>query len=273
MFDEVLKRGSLIVDGLSAYKQPVFVYIVPNGELRGGAWVVLDPSINANGMMEMYVDEESRAGVLEPEGIVEIKLRKDKLLALMDRLDPTYRELKAKSTDASLSPSDAAAAKADLAAREKQLLPMYQQVALQFADAHDRAARTVSKGCARSALQWADSRRYFYNRLRRRLAEESAISRIGAANPALTREEKVAYVAQIVPADVDLTNDAAVATALEKAGADITVAVRNARATAIASQIASLAKEDGPAFLQGLTAALGDKLDAQQIASLSALLA
>ncbi|GJN90222.1 hypothetical protein Rhopal_003221-T1 [Rhodotorula paludigena] len=273
MFDEVLKRGSLIVDGLSAYKQPVFVYIVPNGELRGGAWVVLDPSINANGMMEMYVDEESRAGVLEPEGIVEIKLRKDKLLALMDRLDPTYRELKAKSTDASLSPSDAAAAKADLAAREKQLLPMYQQVALQFADAHDRAARTVSKGCARSALQWAESRRYFYNRLRRRLAEESAISRIGAANPALTREEKVAYVAQIVPADVDLTNDAAVATALEKAGADITVAVRNARATAIASQIASLAKEDGPAFLQGLTAALGDKLDAQQIASLSALLA
>lgn len=53
MFDEVLKRGSLIVDGLSAYNQPAFVYIVPNGELRGGAWVVLDPTINANGMMEM----------------------------------------------------------------------------------------------------------------------------------------------------------------------------------------------------------------------------
>lgn len=46
-------RGSLIVDGLSAYKSPAFVYIVPNGELRGGAWVVLDPSINNNGMMEM----------------------------------------------------------------------------------------------------------------------------------------------------------------------------------------------------------------------------
>lgn len=53
MFDEVLKRGSLIVDGLSTYKSPAFVYIVPNGELRGGAWVVLDPSINADGMMEM----------------------------------------------------------------------------------------------------------------------------------------------------------------------------------------------------------------------------
>lgn len=43
------------MDGLSAYKSPAFVYIVPNGELRGGAWVVLDPSINNKGMMEMYV--------------------------------------------------------------------------------------------------------------------------------------------------------------------------------------------------------------------------
>lgn len=33
MYDEILKQGSKIVDGLSAFKQPVFVYIVPNGEL------------------------------------------------------------------------------------------------------------------------------------------------------------------------------------------------------------------------------------------------
>lgn len=45
----------MIVDGLSTYKQPAFVYIVPNGELRGGAWVVLDPAINENQMMEMCV--------------------------------------------------------------------------------------------------------------------------------------------------------------------------------------------------------------------------
>lgn len=61
--DEVLKYGSRIVDGLSSYKQPVFVYIVPNGELRGGAWVVLDPSINPV-HMQMYADVDSRAGVL-----------------------------------------------------------------------------------------------------------------------------------------------------------------------------------------------------------------
>jgi acetyl-CoA carboxylase/biotin carboxylase 1 len=72
MLQSILKEGAKIVDGLSSYKHPVIVYLVPNGELRGGAWVVLDPSINPE-QMTMYVDNESRGGVLEPEGIVEGK--------------------------------------------------------------------------------------------------------------------------------------------------------------------------------------------------------
>jgi len=43
MFNEVLKFGSTIVDALVAATTPVFVYIPPRGELRGGAWVVVDP--------------------------------------------------------------------------------------------------------------------------------------------------------------------------------------------------------------------------------------
>ena len=39
----------MIVDALVEYKHPVFVYIPPNGELRGGAWVVIDPTINDKG--------------------------------------------------------------------------------------------------------------------------------------------------------------------------------------------------------------------------------
>lgn len=74
--------------------------------------------------------------MLEPEGIVEIKFRKDKLLAMMERLDPTYRDLKAKSADATLSATDAASVKADLANREKILFPLYSQIAIQFADLH-----------------------------------------------------------------------------------------------------------------------------------------
>ena len=39
MYNEVLKYGSYIVDALVKYEQPVFVYIPPHGELRGGSWV------------------------------------------------------------------------------------------------------------------------------------------------------------------------------------------------------------------------------------------
>lgn len=36
MYGEVLKFGAQIVDALVDYKQPVFIYIPPEGELRGG---------------------------------------------------------------------------------------------------------------------------------------------------------------------------------------------------------------------------------------------
>ena len=135
-YDEVLKQGSKIVDGLSSYKQPVFVYIVPNGELRGGAWVVLDPSINSE-QMEMYADVEARAGVLEPEGIVEIKMRRDKILKMMERLDSSYASLKKDSTDASKTPEERSAATDALAKRESLLQPSYKQIALLYADLHE----------------------------------------------------------------------------------------------------------------------------------------
>ena len=61
MYESVLKYGAYIVDGLREYEQPVFVYLPPNGELRGGAWVVVDPTINPEAM-EMYADQESRWG-------------------------------------------------------------------------------------------------------------------------------------------------------------------------------------------------------------------
>lgn len=64
MYEQVLKYGAYIVDALREYQQPVFIYLPPNGELRGGAWVVVDPTINPD-MMEMYADQESRSDDLE----------------------------------------------------------------------------------------------------------------------------------------------------------------------------------------------------------------
>lgn len=59
MYDQILKFGAYIVDGLREYKQPILVYIPPHAELRGGAWVVVDPTINER-HMELYADPLSR---------------------------------------------------------------------------------------------------------------------------------------------------------------------------------------------------------------------
>jgi acetyl-CoA carboxylase / biotin carboxylase 1 len=45
MYNEVLKYGSYIVDALVKYEQPIFVYIPPFGELRGGSWVSTKDSL------------------------------------------------------------------------------------------------------------------------------------------------------------------------------------------------------------------------------------
>lgn len=180
MYNEVLKYGSYIVDALVGYKQPIFVYIPPHSELRGGSWVVVDPTINAD-MMEMYADEESRAGVLEPEGLVGIKYRRDKLLDTMARMDDTYKSLKAQ-LESSAASEDSAAIKAKMTEREQLLMPVYQQVSIQFADLHDRAGRMKAKGTIREALQWRNARRFFYWRLRRRLNEHYMINKMDGSS-------------------------------------------------------------------------------------------
>lgn len=180
MYNEVLKYGSYIVDALVKYEQPIFVYIPPHGELRGGSWVVVDPTINA-AYMEMYADEDSRGGVLEPEGIVGIKFRKDRQLETMARLDPTYGELKRKLNDPATQQSELSDIKIKMNEREQLLLPVYAQVSLQFADLHDRAGRMHAKGTIRQALRWQNARRFFYWRLRRRLNEEYILKRMANA--------------------------------------------------------------------------------------------
>ena len=128
MYGEILKFGAMIVDALRTYKHPVFVYIPPNGELRGGAWVVIDPSINPS-KMEMYADVEARGGILEPPGICEVKFRSQEQRQAMHRLDPVLLELDAELSSAATEgrEPDARVGK-EIAQREKTLGPLYTQV-------------------------------------------------------------------------------------------------------------------------------------------------
>lgn len=93
MYEQIVKFGAYIVDGLRQYSKPIFVYIPPNGELRGGAWAVVDPTINPR-YMEMFADNTSRGGILEADAIVEIKFRNKDIVKTMHRVDPVICKLK-----------------------------------------------------------------------------------------------------------------------------------------------------------------------------------
>jgi len=66
LYDEVMKHGAQIVRNLRYFKQPFIIWMPPYSELRGGAWVVIDPNINRE-QITFLVDERATLGVLEPE--------------------------------------------------------------------------------------------------------------------------------------------------------------------------------------------------------------
>lgn len=148
LFEEILKFGSYIVDALREYQQPVFVYLPPGAQLRGGSWVVVDGAINP-AQIEMYADPSARGGILEPEGLVSIKFRGKQLSELATRIMPEYAQLAPEQKD--------------------QLLTAAHQVACSFVDLHDRPGRMLELGVIRGIVEWKDARRFFYHRLRVRL--------------------------------------------------------------------------------------------------------
>jgi len=172
MFDEVLKYGSLIVDAFVSYEQPVFVFIPPYAEIRGGAWVVLDASINSS-VMEMYAAKgTARGGVLEANGAASVKYRTRDLIATMHRLDDRLVDLdgklaKAEKGDAGLQQE----LKDEIGRRERMLIPVYEQISVQFCELHDTPGRMKAVGVIQQEVEWQQSRSFFYWRLRRKLAE------------------------------------------------------------------------------------------------------
>ncbi|XP_019657379.1 acetyl-CoA carboxylase 2 isoform X2 [Ailuropoda melanoleuca] len=185
MYDQMLKFGAYIVDSLRQYKQPVLIYIPPSAELRGGSWVVVDSSINPL-CIEMYADKESRANILEPEGTVEIKYRKKDLIKTMRRIDPVYKKLVEQLGMSGLSDKDRKDLEGQLKAREDLLLPVYHQVAVQFADLHDSPTCLLEKGAISDILEWKTARSFLYWRLRRLLLEDQVKQEILGASRELS---------------------------------------------------------------------------------------
>jgi acetyl-CoA carboxylase/biotin carboxylase 1 len=208
-------------------------------------------------MMEMYADVESRAGVLEPEGIVGIKYRRDKILGTMARLDPVYASLKRSLEDKELPEDQVEDIKVKLAAREKALAPIYQQISIQFADLHDRTGRMKAKGVIRKDLEWRESRRFFYWRLRRRLNEQSMIRTMKnmQGGKLFSQSEAVKYLKKWYfehgkPNWDDGDKD--VATWLERDGKAIHGKIEDLKNESVAKELMAVAKVNKSALLGGL---------------------
>ena len=162
LFEGILQAGSTIVENLRSYKQPVTVYIPMAGELRGGAWVVVDSKINPE-QIEMYADKTAKGNVLEPEGMIEIKFREREMTKCMGRLDEELRRMREelKSAEDGGAATDVAAQRQRAKEREKQLLPVYTQVASKFAELHDTSYRMQAKGVIKKVVEWRNCRAFF----------------------------------------------------------------------------------------------------------------
>ncbi|XP_052169537.1 acetyl-CoA carboxylase 1 [Oryza glaberrima] len=197
LFEGILQAGSNIVENLRTYNQPAFVYIPMGGELRGGAWVVVDSKINPE-HIEMYAERTAKGNVLEPEGLVEIKFRPKELEECMLRLDPELIKLSTrlremKKENAGLSEMDTT--RRSIIARMKQLMPIYTQVATRFAELHDTSARMAAKGVIGKVVDWEESRSFFYRRLRRRVTEDALAKEIReVAGEQLSQKSALDYI-------------------------------------------------------------------------------
>jgi len=237
MAGEILKFGAMIVDALVEYQHPVFVYIPPNGELRGGAWVVIDPTINEK-VMEMYADKESRGGILEPPGICEVKFRAADQKTKMHQLDPMLLALDQELEMAS-DADDVSELKKQISDREASLMPLYLQVAHEFADLHDRSGRMKAKGVIRDVLEWKSSRATMYWRVKRRIAEDELRNKIMEADATLDHAAATAKVEAMVGAG-NYADDQKFLEYLEMEGAGLDAQVGGLKMSAIKAAVAEM---------------------------------
>jgi acetyl-CoA carboxylase/biotin carboxylase 1 len=203
----------MIVDALVEYKHPVTIYIPPNGELRGGSWVVLDPKINPQ-HMEMFADVEARGGILEPPAASEIVFKQAHIVEIMHRCDETLKSLDAEKA----AGKDVEAA---ISSREKLLQPIYKQIAVGYCDLHDRSGRMKGLGAIREELQWQSSRSYLHWRIRRRQCEIQARKQLQMQVPTMSIDEATLAIANMLASALPSAEDKAVVEFFESNGSQL----------------------------------------------------
>jgi acetyl-CoA carboxylase/biotin carboxylase 1 len=240
MAGEILKFGSMIVDALREYEHPIFIYLPPHSELRGGSWVVVDPTINIE-KMAMYADPDSRGGILEPAGIVEIKFRAQDQLKAMHRLDDTLKMLDEELESHEVDSQEYKSVKEQIKAREDLLKPVYLQIATQFADLHDKTGRMRAKGVIQDAVPWESSREYFFYLAKRRIMQDNYVAQLKAADESLTTEAALDVLKGFC--DSEWADDKAITEFFDGANDEINAKIKSVKSEAVKAKIEALQAE------------------------------
>jgi acetyl-CoA carboxylase/biotin carboxylase 1 len=241
MAGEILKFGAMIVDALREYEHPVYIYLPPHGELRGGSWVVVDPTINEE-KMSMYADPDSRGGILEPAGIIEVKFRPQEQVKVMHRLDQQLQLLdnELEMVD-EFDKATKESIKEQITARENELKGVYTQVATEFADLHDKTGRMKAKGVIKAAVPWARSREYFFYLAKRRMIQDDYIAQFKAADKSLSNDGAIALVKSAFTGDWE--DNKAVLEYLLTHSSSIEAKLHQVKKSAISAQLEALQNE------------------------------
>jgi acetyl-CoA carboxylase/biotin carboxylase 1 len=239
MAGEILKFGAMIVDALREYSNPVFVYLPPYAELRGGSWVVVDPTINEE-KMTMFADPLSRGGILEPAGIIEVKFRKPDIMKVMRRTDEELRSLEA-DMDACAFDSDIPKLKDQIKAREDLIYPVYSQIATEFADAHDKTGRMKAKGVIKDAVEWSRCREFFYYLTKRRITQDDLVNKMKVADPLLDTKTALEILKSLCPTDWE--DDKATLEFFTSHADDVNAKMKAIKRSSVQSRIDSLNAE------------------------------
>jgi acetyl-CoA carboxylase/biotin carboxylase 1 len=182
-------------------------------------------------MMEFYASDTAKGGVLEPEGVVDIKFRKADLVKVMKRTIPGMNGETSTGGTPTKDKDSALSAAEKSKKLEKDLMPTFKQLATHFASLHDTPGVMLHKRAIKEIVPWDSSREFFAGRLRVRVAEErvKALIRTAAAPHEVLPEEISGVMAQM-------------RYALEHIAADEENAVVPENVPEIAATIAAVAK-------------------------------
>ena len=226
-----------------------------------------------------YAAPTARGGILEPSGAVSIKFKDKELRKMALRLDAKSialsKKLNALDKD---DEKNREKVQAELEARVKSLLPVYRQIAEHFADLHDKPERMKAKGVIRSVVDWNTSRSFFYWRLRRRLAELDAVSRIREADSSLTISQASEILRESFEAGSEKDSKSSwecdnrrVLTWLTEQRASIQRKCRDLRKQAFVRTIRDMGQKDSTAVVSGVLSLLRELPQAQREKALSQL--